>query len=309
MIDLPGIYSFDAQSLDEQVARQVLLGREADVVINVLDAANLERNLYLTVQLLEMGVPIVLALNMMDIARKRGISIDVDLLARKLGCPVVSVVAVSSQGIPALKQALIEVIDNRADGGFTLFMDSEVEAAVADIKRQFPEGAHDYNLRWLALKLLEGDSGVSHELADASVHEKVARWQRHIQDICGESIGIFIADSLEVSRGVFGVMASRFDGQAGAFAYLLFVLLYFPCAATIGAISPEAGTSWAGFVAFWTTSVAYVSATLFYQLARIGENPLQAVTTIGLVAAYAVLLFIGLRGYAGKRHGGNLRIA
>ncbi len=715
LIDLPGIYSFDAQSLDEKVARQVLLGREADVVINVLDAANLERNLYLTVQLLEMGVPIVLALNMMDIARKRGISIDVDLLARKLGCPVVSVVAVSSQGIQALKQALIEVIDNRAAGGFTLFMDSEVEAAVADIKRQFPEDAHDYNLRWLALKLLEGDSGVSNELADASVHEKVARWQRHIQDICGESIGIFIADSryghahaisqlvvkvrgkvkkhlsdridqvalhrffgvpiflavmylmfmftinfggafidffdgaagalfvdglsqvlsslglselvililaqgiggglqvvatfipiitclylflsvledsgymaraafvmdrfmraiglpgkafvpmivgfgcnvpaimatrtlesererkltilmnpfmscgarlpvyvlfataffpangqnlvfalyligismavltglvmkhsllsgecsgflmelptyhvptlksvalrtwdrvklfirdagrvivvmvlalnimnsigvdgsignenseqsvlsvvgksltpifaplgiqrdnwpatvgiftgvlakeavvgtldsvytqiseqnqparaagdfdlleslstavstiprnlsalaglvldplgldigdiedsgsaadsLEVSRGVFGVMASRFDGQAGAFAYLLFVLLYFPCAATIGAISREAGTSWAGFVAFWTTSVAYVSATLFYQLARIGENPLQAVTTIGLVAAYAVLLFIGLRGYAGKRRGGNLRIA
>ncbi|MBT6552573.1 MAG: GTP-binding protein, partial [Gammaproteobacteria bacterium] len=72
VIDLPGIYTLDAMSLDEQVTRSYLLSREADVVINVLDAANLERNLYLTVQLLEMGVPVVLALNMMDIAQKRG---------------------------------------------------------------------------------------------------------------------------------------------------------------------------------------------------------------------------------------------
>lgn len=83
----------------------------------MLDAANLERNLYLTVQLLEMGVPVVLALNMMDVAQKRGISIDVDLLAQKLGCPVVAIVAVSGMGIPALKQALTEVIDNRVGCG------------------------------------------------------------------------------------------------------------------------------------------------------------------------------------------------
>jgi ferrous iron transport protein B len=81
----------------------------------------------------------------------------------------------------------------------------------------------------------------------------------------------------------------------------LFILLYFPCAATIGAIAREAGTAWAGFVAFWSSSVAYVSATLFYQIARIGENPLQAVVVIGLVSLYAILLFIGLRGYANKR--------
>jgi len=99
VIDLPGIYSLDAASLDEQITRDYLLSRDANLIINVLDAANLERNLYLTVQLLEMGVPMVLALNMMDMAQKRGIVIDVTRLAEELGCPVVPIVAVDKKGI------------------------------------------------------------------------------------------------------------------------------------------------------------------------------------------------------------------
>jgi ferrous iron transport protein B len=117
------------------------------------------------------------------------------------------------------------------------------------------------------------------------------------------------AEKLEVTSGVFGVMASRFDGQAGAFAYLLFILLYFPCAATIAVIAREAGKPWAVFVAFWTTSVAYITATLFYQVARMGENPFQAMITIGLVTLYAILLFIGLRSYANKHSTGDLQTA
>lgn len=87
VVDLPGIYSFDAASLDERVTRDYLLAREADLVVNVIDAANLERNLYFSVQLLEMGVPLVIALNMMDVARRRGIEIDAGQLAQRLGCP------------------------------------------------------------------------------------------------------------------------------------------------------------------------------------------------------------------------------
>ncbi len=715
VIDLPGIYTLDAQSLDEQITRQFLLSREADVVINVLDAANLERNLYLTVQLLEMGVPVVLALNMMDVAQKRGISIDVDLLAQKLGCPVVAIVAVSGLGIPALGQALTEVIDNRTGSGFSLTMDTEVEVAIADIRQHLPSAEHEYNTHWLALKLLEGDSNIGQEAPDKPTLKLVARWQKHIQNIYGETVDVFIADSryghahalaqlvvkvkgkvkrylsdridqivlhrflgvpifllimylmfmftinfggafidffdgvagalfvdglsvvladlglpdwgililaqglggglqvvatfipiiaclylflsfledsgymaraafvmdrfmraiglpgkafvpmivgfgcnvpavmatrtlesarerkltilmnpfmscgarlpiyvlfaaaffptngqnlvfalyligiamailtglimklsllsgessgflmelptyhiptfkgvslrtwdrvklfirdagrviiimvlalnvmnsigtdgsignedsehsvlsaigktltplftplgiqqdnwpatvgiftgvlakeavvgtldsiytrmseqnlpdrgedsfdllrsllaaaatipqnlsalselvldplglnvvdiestgstaekLAVTSGVFGVMASRFDGQAGAFAYLLFILLYFPCAATIAVIAREAGRPWAVFVAFWTTSVAYISATLFYQVARLGGNPLQSVVTIGLVSLYAVLIFIGLRSYANKHRSGDLQTA
>jgi len=87
-IDTPGIYSLDASSLDEQVTRDYLLSRDADLIVNIVDASNLERNLYLTVQMLEMGVPLLIALNMMDVARHRGIEIDVDKLSKEIGCPV-----------------------------------------------------------------------------------------------------------------------------------------------------------------------------------------------------------------------------
>ena len=195
VIDLPGIYTLDAMSLDEQVTRSYLLSREADVVINVLDAANLERNLYLTVQLLEMGVPVVLALNMMDIAQKRGISIDIDLLSKKLGCPVICIVAVTGKGINGLKQAALQVIEDHSRGGFSLTMDAEVETAIADIRPHLPEESHTYNTYWIALKLLEGDTSVCRQQPDAELSLRIQKWQQHIQNITTESADIYIADS------------------------------------------------------------------------------------------------------------------
>ena len=195
VIDLPGIYTLDAMSLDEQVTRSYLLSREADVVINVLDAANLERNLYLTVQLLEMGVPVVLALNMMDIAQKRGISIEIDLLSKKLGCPVICIVAVTGKGINGLKQAALQVIEDHSRGGFSLTMDAEVETAIADIRPHLPEESHTYNTYWIALKLLEGDTSVCRQQPDAELSLRIQKWQQHIQNITTESADIYIADS------------------------------------------------------------------------------------------------------------------
>ena len=121
--DLPGIYSFDASSIDEEVTRDYLLSHDADLIINVVDAANLERNLYLTAQLLEMGIPIVLALNMMDVARKRGIDIDFKKLSQELGCPVVPVVAVNGEGIDKLKQEILAITCGKHSGGFRLAHD------------------------------------------------------------------------------------------------------------------------------------------------------------------------------------------
>jgi ferrous iron transport protein B len=195
VVDLPGIYTLDAMSLDEKVTREYLLGREADVVINVLDAANLERNLYLTVQLLEMGVPIVLALNMMDVAENRGITIDVDLLSQKLGCPVVTIVAVTGKGISELKQATQQVVRNPQLGGFNLTMDSEIENAIADLRSHIPQQGHTYNTYWMALKLLEGDTSVCRQVPTGSLLALAQKWQQHIQQISGESADVFIADS------------------------------------------------------------------------------------------------------------------
>lgn len=111
------------------------------------------------------------------------------------------------------------------------------------------------------------------------------------------------AKQQEVSEGIFGAMVARFDGQAGAFAYLLFVLLYFPCVATMGVIRREAGPAWAAFVAFWTTSVAYVTASVYYQAATYSAHPGSSLGWIaGLsLAMMTVILLLGRWAGRGER--------
>ena len=211
VIDLPGIYSFDASSLDEQVSRDYLLSRDADLVVNVVDAANLERNLYLTVQLLEMGVPLVLALNMMDVARKRGIEIDVEELARELGCPVVPVVAVSGEGTTELKARMLAVADGCEQGGFPLALDEVVEQAIQDLEPLLAELPAP-NRRWLTLKLIEsGDSGSELETA---VREKLAHWRHQIAERAGEDADILIADTRYGHAHTLARRVLRNRGQA-----------------------------------------------------------------------------------------------
>ncbi|MCB1801462.1 MAG: Fe(2+) transporter permease subunit FeoB [Gammaproteobacteria bacterium] len=191
LVDLPGIYSLDATSLDERVTRDYLLSRAADLVVNVVDAANLERNLYFTVQLLEMGVPLVLALNMMDVARKRGIEIDVDELSRRLGCAVVPIVATSGEGFSELKSRMLAVIDGRQSPGYPLALDEAVEQAVFRMEPLFAE--HDAsNRRWLALKLLESehDPDLAPEVAQAATETRAWVAERY-----GQDVGLAIADS------------------------------------------------------------------------------------------------------------------
>ena len=191
VIDLPGIYSLDASSLDEQVTRDYLLSRDADLVVNLVDASNLERNLYFTVQLLEMGVPLVLALNMMDVARKRGIHIDTAALAEKLGCPVVPVVATSGEGLSELQARMLSVADGTDTGGFPLSLDESIEQALLQIEdlMQVDDPA---NRRWLALKLLEEDSDdeLSGDLAAL-----LADLRHRIADRHGQDTDLVIADS------------------------------------------------------------------------------------------------------------------
>jgi len=194
--DLPGIYSLDASSIDEEVTRDYLLSREANLIINVVDAANLERNLYLTTQLLEMGVPIVLVLNMMDVARKRGIDIDTKKLSQELGCPVVPVVATHSEGIDLLKQEILAITSGDHNGGFRLAHDEIIEQAIAELIPRLEKcsTASSENLHWLALKLLESDHNAK-EQCGAQVIDEVAKWQAAIEERAGEDADIHIADS------------------------------------------------------------------------------------------------------------------
>jgi ferrous iron transport protein B len=193
VIDLPGIYSLDADSLDEQVTRDYLLSRDADLVVNVLDASNLERNLYLTIQLLELNVPLVLALNMMDVARKRGLEIDLAALTEKIGCPVVPVVAVSKEGVTELSARALAVADGLESGGYELGHDECVEQAITELAPLMTDPSAS-NERWLALKMLEGDTQPA-AATDAALAERLEYWRRAIAARSGEDADIHIADA------------------------------------------------------------------------------------------------------------------
>jgi ferrous iron transport protein B len=191
VIDLPGIYSLDASSLDEQVTRDYLLTHDADLVVNVVDATNLERNLYFTVQLLEMGVPLVLALNMMDVTRKRGIHIDTAALAEKLGCPVVPVVATTREGLSELQARMLSVVDRSDTGGFPLALDESIEQALLELEAQL-QTDDPANRRWLSLKLLEENADEEHPQELTTL---LAELRHRIADRHGQETDLVIADS------------------------------------------------------------------------------------------------------------------
>ena len=159
LVDLPGTYSLTTissqTSLDEQIACHYILSGDADLLINVVDASNLERNLYLTLQLLELGIPCVVALNMLDIAEKQAIRIDIDALAARLGCPVVPLVSTRGRGIESLKLAIDRKQPNQKSElvHYPQVLLQEAENLAADMPQEMPVEQR----RWLALQMLEGD--------------------------------------------------------------------------------------------------------------------------------------------------------
>ena len=214
VVDLPGIYSLDASSIDEQVTRDYLLSGEAKLIVNIIDASNLERNLYFSVQVLEMGVPIVVALNMMDVARRRGIELDVSTLSEKLGCPVVPVVAVSGEGIPQLKKEIQRVLDGVQHGGFQMTHEDTLEQAVTDMAEPLARLATRLNTRWLALKLLEGDPAAM-ALAGEVLRPQVEHWRNMIEDRVGEDVDMHIADARYGHAHALAQQVIRQQGRLG----------------------------------------------------------------------------------------------
>ncbi len=194
VVDLPGIYSLDASSIDEKITRDYLLSGEAALIVNIVDAANLERNLYFTVQMREMGIPMVIALNMMDIARKQGVELDIKRLSEQLGCPVVPVVAVTGEGLDELKQQIHEVAYAKEHTNFQVTHEDTVEQAITDLTPQFDNQDISTNARWLALKLLEEDTHAL-SLARHDAITKIEEWRKIILDRAGEDADIHIADA------------------------------------------------------------------------------------------------------------------
>jgi ferrous iron transport protein B len=200
LVDLPGTYSLEAAddqvSLDEKVARDYVASKEADLIINIIDASSIERNLYLTSQLIEMRVPMILVLNMMDVVKQRGIKIDVDFLAEQLGCPVIPISASTKGGIKSLKAAINNSAASKPVPTLKITYPVALEQAIDDLSLLLNDTAkkHQCDRRWLAVRLLEGDT-LAKQLAGNEVSSTVSTLQQRVEDETDDEIDILAADA------------------------------------------------------------------------------------------------------------------
>ena len=178
--DLPGIYSLSPYTLEEVVARNYLVSEKPDAIINIVDGTNIERNLYLTTQLLELGIPTVVAVNMIDIVRKNGDAIDINKLAAALGCEVMVTSALRGEGSVEVANRAAQLAASHQPGNIPSVFEGSVEHAIAHIEESI-EGKVDQSfLRWYAIKLFERDEKVIEELRlDAGLMKHI---EQHIAD-------------------------------------------------------------------------------------------------------------------------------
>ena len=178
--DLPGIYSLSPYSPEEVVTRRYLVTEHPDAILNIVDGTNIERNLYLTTQLMELGYPVVIAINMMDLVRKNGDRIDLEKLGKAMGCTVVEISALKNEGCLEAAEAAVSLAQNHTHGDMPHIFSSSVEHALAHIEESIEGMVDPVALRWFAIKVFERDSRVRDELKlDTNL---LAHLQQHIAD-------------------------------------------------------------------------------------------------------------------------------
>ncbi len=199
-VDLPGTYSLTSFSLEERVSRDFLITEKPDVIVNVVDASSLKRSLYLTFQILEMGFPIVVALNMMDVAKRNGTTIDVSALEHRLGVNVIPTVGRKGKGKKELKDAIMDTAERKSHDA--LKIDYEVlEDSLTSLEEKIRETelAQTYPARWLAVKLVEGDEeaqrvtkegiGSDHEILKTAQDVRENFTENHYMDVADYMVG------------------------------------------------------------------------------------------------------------------------
>ncbi len=251
--DLPGIYSLSPYTLEEVVARNYLIGERPDAILNIIDGTNLERNLYLTTQLTEIGIPVVVAINMMDVVRKNGDTIRIDELSHKLGCPIVEISALKETGIEEAARIAIQA----AKTGKTLprhTFSGEVEHAIAHIEEAAVHGMPAEQQRWYAIKIFERDEQVLEQLhldptVRAHIEEDIRDAEQVLDDdaesiitnerynyvthIIGQCYERKNAGKLTTSDKIDRVVTNRFAALP-IFAVIMF-LVYYISVSTVGA--------------------------------------------------------------------------
>lgn len=177
IVDLPGTYSLTARAVDELIARNFIIEENPDVVVDIVDASNLERNLYLTVLLLELGANVVVALNMMDMSEEKGYKIDVKNLSEQLGVPVIPTVATKKKGMEKLKDAILEAAKKGKTEARITYGD-EIEdliESVTNILKKDASLAGKYPVRWMAIRLLEKDEDILEKIKGSRVESEIMK--------------------------------------------------------------------------------------------------------------------------------------
>jgi len=198
VVDLPGTYSLTAYSVEELVARNFIINEMPDVVIDVVDASNLERNLYLGVQLLELGAPVVFAFNMSDVAKSRGLDFDLDAFSSLLGAPIIPTVGNKNVGMRELLDAAVRVADTGqpVDAPEINYGD-DIERAITAVRQQaqcYTDFVDGTEARWTAVKLLENDPEVAKRFSSPEIHKTVRAEQERIEKLLGDTAEMIIAD-------------------------------------------------------------------------------------------------------------------
>ena len=257
--DLPGIYSLSPYTLEEVVARNYLIGERPDAILNIIDGTNLERNLYLTTQLTELGIPVVIAINMMDVVRKNGDKINTEELSRQLGCKIVEISALKGDGVMAAAEAAIDAAKNAKTVPIHTFSGT-VEHAIAHIEEAAVHNMPEEQQRWYAIKIFERDDKVLSKLnldekIKAHIETDIAAAEKELDDDAESIITneryIYIssiikacykkanAGSMSTSDRIDRVVTNRWLGLP-IFAVIMF-LVYYISMSTFGA----AATDWA----------------------------------------------------------------
>lgn len=267
IVDLPGIYSLSPYTLEEVVSRDYILNETPDVIIDMVDATNIERNLYLATQLIETGAPVVIALNMTDLLEKRGIKIDRKKLEQRLGCPVVHTSALRGEGLDDLiltakKCAMKHQSETVVGEVFSKQLEGAIHAAMSFV----PDTIPDHKKRWYAVKLLENDQKICEQLkVSPSVNEQFSAIRTQLEKNCDDDIESIVTDErytyiqkivdeavkkqgkkMTVSDKIDQIVTNRILGLP-VFALVMF-MVYYISVTTIGTIVTD-----------WTNDVAVVS--------------------------------------------------
>ena len=255
LVDLPGIYSLSPYTLEEVVSRNFLIGEKPDAIINIIDGTNLERNLYLTTQLTELGIPVIIAVNMMDLVRKNGEELDIDRLPKDTGCKVVEISALKGEGIDQLIRRAVAIAKSGKNVQPAHKFEGCVEHAIAHIEEAISGHVDESMERWYAVKLFERDEKVRESLNLAKelldhIEEDVVSCEKEMEDdaesiITGERynyIGSMIEDcykkrvkkQMSVSDKIDSVVTNRFFALP-IFAAVMFIV-YYVSVTTVGTI-------------------------------------------------------------------------